>query len=326
MRHIIGLHALLLLVACAQTMAPLPRLSDADISDDAPVLGAVPRINVADPAPGGFFTRLFGGEAENAETDSDTPTSGEDIDVSQTEPESDENLPPEAYGVASDLPGKGGLFGLLGSKSQTTQTSVTKASLEQAGTDGHLAADRPGPSLTPTARKGFFGIGGAETANSEIAPGTILPYGRVARICGPAKRSLGTKVEQFPANRPRHVLYDSDPGNTSPHTFYLTGFDDGCVRQFTASLAVFGSVEMHEQLRYGLPAEVQPYSDTDKAYERLKSRVCGVARKMPCGTRRSKLERDTVFLSIYERYGSNARWSNLLLHRGQVLAQDSKGG
>ncbi len=106
---------------------------------------------------------------------------------------------------------------------------------------------------------------------SEIPPGTLLPYGRVARICGLAKRDLGKKIAQYPEKSPRHRIYDSDPGNTAPHSFFITGFDDGCARQFTASLALFGPVAMHEQLRYGLPADVQPYSDTDKAYEKLKS-------------------------------------------------------
>lgn len=49
-------------------------------------------------------------------------------------------------------------------------------------------------------------------------------------------------------------------------------------------------------------------------------------RREPCGARIKRLERDTVFLSIYERFGDNARWKNLLLHNGDLLAQDVKGG
>jgi hypothetical protein len=161
---------------------------------------------------------------------------------------------------------------------------------------------------------------------SEIPPGTSLPYGRVARVCGLAKRDLGKEIARYPEKSPRHRIYDSDPGNTSPHSFFITGFDDGCARQFTASLALFGPVAMHEQLRYGLPSDVQPYSDTDKAYEKLKSRVCGVPRQKPCGPKLARLDRNTVFVSIYERFGSNPNWTNLLLHKGKVMAQDKKKG
>ncbi len=166
----------------------------------------------------------------------------------------------------------------------------------------------------------------AEAPRSDIAYGTVLPYGEVAKICGLTPRQMGKQVAQYPEKRPKHRLYDGDPGNTELHSFYLTGFADGCARQFTAALAMFGSVEMHEQLRYGLPAEVQPYSDTDKAYERLKRKICGKPKRKPCGGQIGKLARDTVFLSIYERFDGSARWSNLLLHRGELVAQDRKSG
>jgi hypothetical protein len=166
----------------------------------------------------------------------------------------------------------------------------------------------------------------AGASKSEIAFGTRLPYGRVATICGVDTRQLGTRTAQYPERRPRYQLYDSAPGSTDPHTFYITGFDDGCARQFTAALAVFGSVEMHEQLRYGLPAEVQPYSDTDKAYETIKRQVCNKPRRKPCGSRIGQMARDTVFVSVYERFGGNAQWMNLLLHGGDLVAQDRKSG
>ncbi len=155
----------------------------------------------------------------------------------------------------------------------------------------------------------------------DVAFGARLPYGELARVCDAPRRSLGTEIERAAGWR----LHDSDPGNTRPHTFYVTGFDDGCPRQFTAALALFGAPSMHEQLRYGLPAEVQPYSETDRAYEQLKARVCRVRRNEPCGRRISRLERDTVFVSIYERFGENPVWKNLLLHDGEALALDIKG-
>jgi hypothetical protein len=153
-----------------------------------------------------------------------------------------------------------------------------------------------------------------------------LAYGGLARVCDVPSRKLGKKIAQYPDRRPMYRLYDSEPKSTDPRTFYLTGFSDGCARQFTAALAVFGSVGMHEMLRYGLPAEIQPYSDTDKAYEKLKRQICGKPRRKPCGSKINLMENDTVFLSIYERFDSNAHWMNLLLHRGLVYAQDHKEG
>lgn len=166
----------------------------------------------------------------------------------------------------------------------------------------------------------------ASAAKSEIAFGTRLPYGRLARICGVPDRQLGQKIAQYPDRRPKHRLYDTAPDSTAPRTFYITGFDDGCARQFTAALAVFGSVEMHEQLRYGLPAEVQPYSGTDKAYEKLKRRVCNKPRRKPCGNRIGQMAKDTVFLSVYERFEGNSQWMNVLIHGGDIVAQDRKSG
>lgn len=185
-------------------------------------------------------------------------------------------------------------------------------------------ADTPVPVVL--AAPGSAAAAAPEAPESEIAHGTVLPYGEVARICGLTPRQMGKQIAQYPERRPKHRLYDGDPGNTALHSFYLTGFADGCARQFTAALAMFGSVEMHEQLRYGLPAEVQPYSDTDKAYERLKRKVCGKPKRKPCGSQIGKLARDTVFLSLYERFDGSARWSNLLLHRGELVAQDRKSG
>ncbi|MGK7754197.1 MULTISPECIES: hypothetical protein [unclassified Roseovarius] len=181
-------------------------------------------------------------------------------------------------------------------------------------------------------KRGLFGLlsgGGntpAEGATSEVAPGTVLPYGRVARVCGMSDRQMGRRVETYPERRGTYALYDSSPGSTTLRTFYLTGFDDGCARQFSAAVAVLAGAESHEQLRYGLPTEVHPYSTTDKAYEDLKSRVCRVGRGKPCGNRIGRLENDTVFVSIYERFGSNAQWNTVLVHDGDVLAQDRKGG
>lgn len=160
----------------------------------------------------------------------------------------------------------------------------------------------------------------------QIVPfGTALPPGLVARVCDLPGGRLGKQVEKFPARGRGYKLIDSNPGSTKTRPFYVTGFDDNCARTFTAALALFGSPTMHEQLRYGLPSKVQPYSTTDKAYEGIKRSVCGVGRKKACGSKIKTLEKNTVFVSIYDRIGSNAQWSNILIHDGWVLASDRKG-
>lgn len=160
------------------------------------------------------------------------------------------------------------------------------------------------------------------TAGEVVAPGETLPYGELVRACNLSPRDLGQETERYRDYR----IYDTAPGGSGMRTFYVTGFDDGCPRQFSAALAMFGSAEMHEQLRYGLPKEVQPYSRTDQAYEEIKGRVCRAAAGEPCGSRLDRLDRDTVFISIYERFGSNPEWANILLHDGEVAAMDLKRG
>lgn len=160
----------------------------------------------------------------------------------------------------------------------------------------------------------------------QIVPyGSILPSGAIARVCDLPGGRLGKEVGKFPERGRGYKMFDSNPSAAGARPFYVTGFDDKCARTFTAALALFGSPMMHEQLRYGLPSSVQPYSTTDKAYEGVKRSVCGVGKKKACGAKIKLLEKDTVFISIYDRIGSNSKWSNVLLHKGWVLAADRKG-
>lgn len=159
---------------------------------------------------------------------------------------------------------------------------------------------------------------------ADVPFGTVLPFGQIARVCDANGKSLGKLVEQASRRGARYKLYDSVPNSAAPRTFYVKGFKDNCPRQFTAALALFGTPEMHEQLRYGLPAKEYPYSTTDKAYEVIKAQVCGVARSKPCGRRISRLEQTTVFVSAYENFSENARWADMLLHQGTVLAASLK--
>ena len=184
----------------------------------------------------------------------------------------------------------------------------------------------------PPGRRGLFGLrnnGASSTAKppsakgpdaQDVAVGTILPFGDIARVCDARARNMGTIVARAARKGRGYVLYDSAPDSPDARTFYLTGFSDNCPRQFTASIALFGEPVMHEQLRYGLPARDFPYSATDEAYEKLKARVCNVGRTKPCGPRISRLENTTTFVSVYENFGENARWTEILLHDGKVVA------
>lgn len=292
---------MILLGACGDPLATMPRYSEADVADDPGLLSvrAAPESDEeAETAQsGGFFARLLQAPVSEPASDPQADNTSDSADGASSDPavdDADVPLPPETYGATRELP---------------------EAAAPQRGFFGLFS--RGGAASSATRQQG--------SSATALPPGARLPYGEIATACNLSKSDLGKRVAQYPEKRPRHVLYDTDPGNTAPHTFYLTGFADGCARQFTASLALFGSVGMHEQLRYGLPAQVQPYSDTDKAYEKVKSRVCGVPRKKPCGSKLNRLEDNTVFLSVYESFGDIDRWSNLLLHAGQVVARDIKG-
>lgn len=216
-----------------------------------------------------------------------------------------------------------GLFGLLAGARAKDQSQTAGAAGVQTASLGPVQAparNNDKPSLFAKPQRAHKG------PDAQIVPfGTTLPAGAVARVCDLPNGRLGKEVGKFPERGRGYKMFDSNSGASGARPFYVTGFDDGCARTFTAALALFGSPTMHEQLRYGLPSTVQPYSTTDKAYEGIKQSICGVARKKACGAKIGLLEKDTAFISIYDRIGSNSKWSNLLLHKGWLLAADRKG-
>ncbi|MCM2563650.1 hypothetical protein M8756_15960 [Lutimaribacter sp. EGI FJ00015] len=302
MRHVIAAGvAALALAGCSDPMERVTRLSDVELNE------AAPTVEMAEPASeaeaektGGLFARLFqpkttapgratAGDAADDTTRESRPAATEDA-AENAKPDTGDATP----SAPSDDDRPRGLFGLFARNGQG------------GSAPGRIDPDAPDAQV--------------------VSPGTAVPYGTVARVCDMPRRDMGQKVADYPERRAQYTLYDSAPGGTGPRAFYMTGFPDGCARQFTAALAMFGSPRMHEQLRYGAPADSLPYSDTDKAYERIKRRVCGVGRNKPCGARISRLERDTAFVTIYERFGENARWATMLVHGGAVVAADLKSG
>ena len=156
----------------------------------------------------------------------------------------------------------------------------------------------------------------------QVAPGTLLPYGQIATVCGQPEASLGTRV----ATGAGYELYDSAPNSTALRVQYLTGFPDGCARTFSAALVLFGDVGTHEVVRY-LPSNASmTYSATDTAYEQVKAQFCSAPSGQPCGRNLDRLAAHSTFITIYETFGTNPEWGEIFVHQGQVMAIDLRRG
>ena len=157
---------------------------------------------------------------------------------------------------------------------------------------------------------------------STVAPGETVAFGVVGITCETRKSEMGTQVDQYPRNgRAIWRLYDTAPSSTGPRTQYITGFSDGCARQITGALVVFGSPDVHETHRYS-KANKASWSEADNRYETIKTKYCGVAKKAYCpADRLSKLGNDLAFVSVYPRFGGYDRWLELLLHKGRLDTQ-----
>lgn len=193
-----------------------------------------------------------------------------------------------------------------------------------AATGASASADVVPESAAP-ARRSLFGprvVAPTGPDAARIAPGTVLPYGQIATVCGLTDADLGSPI----GTASGYAVRDTVPGTVEPRTHYLTGFPDGCARQFTAALALFGDVGTHEMVRY-LPTSADvPYSATDTAYEQIKAEVCRVPVGQPCGAQLDRLARRTVFVTVYQNFGTNPSWANILIHDGAVVAMDIVGG
>ncbi len=330
-RIIISLAFALVVTGCGNPLKDVPKLSDVDVDANAGQAEAMAApvdeaVDVAlvdqepaalvpnDPPSKGLmgFLKRKAEEAKTAPVAGDTP---EEIagEVLITEPEADSVL------VVENEDGPSGAAPLV------------------------LAAlPEPEIAAEPKAKKkGLFGLsgGGSDSARKpkrgkgpkpgdpdyeQVALGTSLPYGKIARVCGANPSQMGKKAGQWPERGRGYTLYDSAPGATGQRSFYMTGFDDGCARVFSAALVLFASPESYEAIHYGPAGATLPTSETDVAYEKVKSRVCRVGKGKPCGNKMNKLSKDTVFVTVYERFGGSPRWKNFLLHDGRVEAMDIK--
>lgn len=325
----VSLGVLLVLSACGDPLNGVMRISDVDLVESDPTAQALP--SDAEIAREGFF-----GTAAAAPVNSAVPPD-------PTHAGSNTPAQPEA----SEPVAQGGVFGLLrraiprskpatgGAKrtlsAEAFETAKTAEVQSPAGEDVALAAIAPKPEVAPAVPKtgGFFSrlipVAPTETAKSnlpEVDYGTVLPYGVIARNCAAKRQPLGRKVDSNSDSG--YTLFDSKPGTAGKRTFYITGFDDGCPRQVTAAQVLLGAPSLYEQLHYGPAGQHLAFGETDKAYEKVKGSVCGVRKGKPCGAKMKKLERDTVFVNAYERLNDNTRWSEQLIHDGEVVASEMK--
>ncbi|KIN63638.1 DNA polymerase III subunit alpha [Sulfitobacter noctilucicola] len=311
------LSAVLLVAACGDPLAELPRFSDVEVADTDPIAAALPSED--EVAREGFF-----GTAATAQQSPDQPL----VDPVVTAPEQ-----------------KRGLFGRLrGAMAQNTKPSggadetlsavefeAAKSAESVATSEQTVLLERPAElsPLKASSRGGFFSRltsnQPAPTAKSnlvEVEYGAVVPYGEMARSCASKRKPLGKKVHTTSSSG--HTLYDSNPASTGMRTFYILGFDDGCPRQLTAAQVHLGEPSFYEQLHYGPAGQHLAVGATDKAYESVKGRVCGARKGKPCGSKMKRLERTTFFVNSYERLNENRRWSEQLVHDGQVVASSMK--
>lgn len=200
--------------------------------------------------------------------------------------------------------GEEGLFaGLFGAKKEPVDADPKEASVQQLEEYGVTA----------------------EVENPVAESARAIEFGEVSKVCGKSKRSMGKEVDRFPERGSGFRLYDSDPTSTALRDHYVTGFKDGCARQFKASLALLGAPSVHEAMRYDPMVKGKPYSGTDIAYERIKTRVCGKGKGKPCtASGVKKMEKNTAFVTAYKRFGGSAH-AEMLLHNGKIVARDLEG-
>ena len=326
---------LLILGACGDPLAGVDRLTEVDLAEDSATASALP--DAQEVAREGFLgTKAAQGDLpvgapEISGTDSAAPT-GAAGGFLRGLVRRAANADPAAA-IAADVANSQSQAVVIETTPTTSAVAAQRASdaaeaVELAG----LPARDAGPATAAAPRKrGLFGSAGAKSQKDtsrtgpdarDVPFGTVLAFGEIARVCEARGKTLGTKVGSL--GRRGFTLYDSNAGIRNKRTFYLTGFEDKCPRQFTAANALFGAPSFYEQIRFSSAGENLPYADTDKAYDKLKSKVCRVGKKKPCGSKINKLDNEATFVSAYEFGEHNGRWKEFLVHDGAVLASALK--
>lgn len=304
-RSAILVSVMLALGACGDPLAGVDRISDVELAHDDPAAQALP--SEAEVAREGFF--------------GSSAASGGDAAV----------IPAEEAQAAQEPAARGGFLGLFRRAGASAQPAQGAEPAEE-GQDADVQVAALSPGAAPQQREtrgrrgGLFGLGGGSNRETprdgpdarDVAYGTVLPYGVVARVCEARGKPMGQKIESAPARG--YALYDSASGSAVARTFYITGFADGCPRQLTAANVLLGAASLYEQLHYGPGGENLPVGATDQAYEGVKRDVCGARKGKPCGSKIDRMDRNTFFVSAYDSFGNSSRWTELLVHDGAVIA------
>jgi hypothetical protein len=313
LRYVLVVAGVFGLAACGDPLAGIDRISDIELAQTDPVANALP--SDAEVAREGFFGTV-------AARPNDQQTAVQDpVRTAQATPAL-----------------RRGILGLFrrGSPDTTSNTATDDTAIANAVEDAAKSTNGQSetsevvqlaglePEVTPK-RRGLFGRANPSALTStksddvtDVAYGTVLPFGVMARSCEARRKPLGRKIES--ASAQGYKLYDSDPGGTGPRTYYITGFDDDCPRQLTAANVLLGAPSRYEQLHYGPTGKDLAYGETDKAYDALKKKVCGARKRKPCGGKMAKMDKSTFFVTSYARFDDNARWSETLIHDGIVMA------
>ena len=304
------------LIGCGDPLAELDSLSEVDLAESDPVAAALP--SEAEVSREGYFGTEAASPAQNTL-------------AQPTAPKKQRGLFGIFRPAATNVPPKDPASPSVPSDAADVESAIKAAEASVSPSepqDGNVVVAALEPTQTPK-KTGLFGrrVPGALTSTqaadvTDVAYGTVLPYGVIARSCEARRKPLGRKIESATARG--YKLYDSDPDSTGPRTYYITGFADDCPRQLTAANVLLGAPSRYEQLHYGPTGKDLAYGETDKAYDKVKQKVCGVRKGKPCGKKIAQLDRSTFFVTSYQSFGANARWSEVLIHKGIVLARAMK--
>ena len=306
------------LAACSDPLAGVDRLADVDVVETNPAAAALP--DAEEVAREGFLgTSAATGDVPDAVPTAGVPKSGGFFGALINRAA---NADPAAA-IAADVAAKQSEQVVI----ETTAVTTSGSASDATPVDGpvRLAALPAQEASSRSDGLGLLGGGGTKKITRRTGPdardvvfGTRLPFGEIARVCDAKGKSLGKKVASL--GRRGFTLYDSKPGIRDKRTFYITGFGDNCARQFTAANALFGAPSFYETIRFSPAGKHLPYAKTDKAYDKVKSKVCRTGKKKPCGRQIRKLDNELAFVSAYEFHEHNGKWKEFLIYDGTVLA------
>lgn len=332
----------------ARLAAPTPADEADSVAADAAELASLSEAfdEASEPAPPrkGLFSFLKPKSEPSPFEGVDVAVVDADVAATASGATGPEDVDNDADVVATAEPARAGLGGFLSflRPRETAEAAVVEAAApapeafdarpETLGLEPTLPSE---PETPAAPRKGLFGglFAGLPKAGDAGAPATsstasadqILPFGTVGINCEVNVKRAAKKVDAFPREgRATWTLHDTDPASTTPRTQFITGFADGCARQVTASLVMFGAPGLHEVHRYSAAMKGEPWSKVDKAYEATKVKICGVKKRTTCpADKLSALELQVAFASVYKGFGASGGQLQMLLGEGRLLSDQT---